>query len=366
MNMRSAAAMCLLISATTFAADAPGFRTQEIATGLGVVYAVSIADVNADGKPDIVAINPTQILWFENPGWAKHIVAERVTAHDNVAIAPHDIDGDGKPDFALGADWQPTNTNSGGSLHWVSQSGKVRDITTEPTIHRIRWIDVDGDGRPELVVVPLHGRGATAPSWTNGPGSRVLVFHVPAKPDQETWPMEVADSSLHITHNFTGVNGEIWVASTEGIYALKRQGDGRWSKRRIAEGQPGEIKLGRVNGARHLATVEPWHGNSIVVYKETPSAWTRTVVDTSLNQAHALGWADFDGDGDDELAAGWRGKPWGLVLYKFAGGAWKKTPIDDGVAVEDLAIADLNADGRPDIIAGGRATGNIRIYWTSK
>ena len=101
--------------------------------------------------------------------------------------------------------------------------------------------------------------------------------------------MEVADSSLHITHNFTGVNGEIWVASTEGIYALKRQGEGKWSKRRIADGQPGEIKPGRVNGARYLATVEPWHGNSVVVYKEAPSTWTRTVIDDSLNQAHALG-----------------------------------------------------------------------------
>ena len=34
-----------------------------------------------------------------------------------------------------------------------------------------------------------------------------------------------------------------------------------------------------------------------------------------------------------------------------------------GVAVEDLAAADLNGDGRIDIVAVGRATHNVRIYW---
>jgi hypothetical protein len=33
------------------------------------------------------------------------------------------------------------------------------------------------------------------------------------------------------------------------------------------------------------------------------------------------------------------------------------------MACEDLKIADLNNDGRPDIIAAGRATKNVIIYW---
>jgi hypothetical protein len=40
--------------------------------------------------------------------------------------------------------------------------------------------------------------------------------------------------------------------------------------------------------------------------------------------------------------------------------------IDDGVAVEDVATADLDGDGRTEIIAGGRATANLRIYWVTK
>lgn len=355
---------CLLALVSLLPGAQPVFRTQEIANGLGVLYAVTTADVNRDGKPDIVAINNSQLLWFENPHWRKHVVAARITKADNVAIAPHDIDRDGRLDFALGADWQSTNTTSGGSLHWVTQAGKVHDIAAEPTLHRIGWIDVDGDGRSELVVVPLHGRGARAPQWTDGPGARILVFGVPKRPAEEPWPVEVAGDSLHIAHNFIGVGREIWVASAEGVHALARHRSGKWSQRKIAEGAPGEIKMGRLRGRRVLATVEPWHGNSIVLYEEAASGlWPRNVIETGLNQAHALGWADYDGDGSDELIAGWRGKPWGLALYRRDGTAWSKTLIDDGVAVEDLTTADLDGDGLPEIIAGGRATSNLRIYF---
>jgi hypothetical protein len=34
-----------------------------------------------------------------------------------------------------------------------------------------------------------------------------------------------------------------------------------------------------------------------------------------------------------------------------------------GVAVEDLAAADLDGDGDTDILAAGRQTKNVKIYW---
>jgi hypothetical protein len=363
------------------------FRTQEIQKDFGVVYAVLVEDVNHDGNPDIVAINHTQVAWFENPTWRRHIILDGVTKKDNVCIAAEDIDRDGKLDFALGADWQPTNTASGGSLQWIrrqphaSSPWSLFPLGEEPTLHRIRWGDVDGDGKAELVVVPLHGRGNKAPAW-EGQGARILVFRVPANPARDPWPMEVADDSLHIVHNFIVENGEIWTASREGVHALKRQAAGKWTKTKMGDGSPGEIKSGMVNRVRHIATVEPWHGNGIVVYRQptqpmNPQAaptggpvpiegklWERTVIEDKLNQAHALAWADFDEDGSDELAVGWRGKPYGVAFYKrLPGGNWSRTQIDDGMAAEDLAAADLNGDGKPEIIAAGRTTANVRIYW---
>ncbi len=359
----------------SMAAAAIKFRAQEIQKDFGVVYAVLAADINGDGKPDIVAINPTQVVWYENPTWQKHVILDGVTKKDNVAIAANDIDGDGKLDLALAADWQPTNTANGGSIQWIGRDNnnpsapwKMTPIADEPTTHRIRWGDIDGDGKPELIVMPLQGRGTKAPKWEEGQGSRILVFHVPQNPATTEWPMEVVDDSLHIVHNFLIQDGEIWTASAEGVHAFKRTADGKWMRRKIADGAPGEIKLGHVNSTRHLATIEPWHGNTLVLYEEPKAKselWKRKVIDSDFNGGHAIGWGDFDGDGNDELAVGWRTKPFGVALFKLtSAGQWTKSMIDaGGMATEDLTIADLNGDGKPDIVAVGRATGNIKIYW---
>ena len=139
-----------------------------------------------------------------------------------------------------------------------------------------------------------------------------------------------------------------------------------WSRTLIGEGAPGEIKLGRVAGRRMIATVEPWHGKSVVIYAEQPGMWARTVIESELTGGHALGWADFDGDGNDELAVGWRDQQPGVAVYTVdrEGALKSKLMVDEGgMATEDLVIADLNGDKRPDIIASGRATRNVKIYW---
>src|SRR5690348_13957894 len=146
----------------------PRFRVQEIETGLKVGYAVLLVDLNGDGKKDIVVVDTQRVVWYENPTWKRRTVIEGQTKPDNVCIAAYDIDGDGQIDLALGADWKPFNTIEGGTLQWLKR-GKTLDepwtlypIDTEPTVHRIRFADIDGDGKAELVVGPLMGRNSTA------------------------------------------------------------------------------------------------------------------------------------------------------------------------------------------------------------
>ncbi len=353
------------------------FRAQEIATDFGVGYAVVPGDVNGDKQMDVLAISGTELVWFKAPTWEKTVIlGPGATTADNVTLAPHDVDGDGRLDVALGAGWTRQNT---GTLQWVKQNPpgttpawEVFPISAEPTLHRIRWADVDGDGKQELIVAPLHGKGAKGPDW-EGPAARVLVFRPPQNPRTEPWPMEVAAEANHIQHNFLPMNldtdkqDELVTASKEGLYVLDRSGDNKWTRTLLGEGAPGEVKLGRVGGRRMLATVEPWHGAGIAVYAEQKGTWAKTMIESALTDGHALGWADFDGDGNDDLAAGWRGAPKpGVAIYTVdrEGALKSKTMVDDGgMATEDLIVGDFNGDKQPDIVASGRSTRNIKIYW---
>jgi hypothetical protein len=378
----------------------PGFKIQEIETGLKVGYAVLLVDVNGDGKKDIVVVDTTRVVWYENPTWKRRTVIEGQTKPDNVCIAAYDIDGDGKLDCALGADWKPFNTKEGGTLQWLKQGKTLDDpwtlypIDTEPTVHRIRFADVDGDGKPELIVAPLMGRNSSqANNWTDGSPVRLLAYKIPKDPTRDRWVPEVLDESLHVVHNFWPVEAagrkgvDILTASYEGVGLLARDEAGKWMRRPVGEGNQAnpksnrgssEVKQGKLkNGRKFIATIEPWHGNQVVVYTpgdDPAKPWDRHVLDEQLKWGHAVWCADLDGDGDDELVIGVRddlsmkpGERRGVRIYKAVDGTATKWALrileDGGVAVEDLAAADLDGDGRIDLVAAGRQTGNVRIYW---
>ena len=367
------------------------FRHQQLEDELGIGYAVLCEDVDADGDLDIVALNETQVAWWSNPTWEKRVVLDGETEADNVAIAANDITGDGQLEFAIGAAWRPSDTEGGGTLQWIRRTAdpqaewEVLPLGNEPTTHRMRWADTDGDGRRELIVAPLHGRGTSGPEHWIGNGVRLLALTPSAKPATEEWNREVIDDSFHIVHNFWVLNfdaddsEELLVASYEGVHLLDRGEDGTWTPTTLGAGYPGEairgageIKLGTLaSGSRYIATVEPWHANNIVIYDEPPdplATWKRRVTVERLNGGHALWTADLDGDGDEELAFGWRLK--GRMPYDKPGvgvydpGTGKVQIVDwGGMATEDLTVADLDGDGRPEIIAAGRATHNLKIYW---
>ena len=388
---------CLFLFGGLARADTLRFRPQEIATDLKVGYAVSLVDMNDDRKTDIVVVDSNRVIWYENPSWAVHTIIKDQTRLDNVCIAPYDIDGDGKLDFALGAAWQPSNTSSGGTIQWLARGKspadlwEVRTIAEEPTTHRMRWMDTDDDGRQELIVVPLFGRDTTKPNFQER-GIRVLAFKIPRDPVRDRWPVESLNEDLHVAHNFwpTDLDGDkrldMLVTSFEGVSVLKRGADGRWPATRIGEGNQAttpnrgasEVKHGHVaSGADYVATIEPWHGHQVVTYTrpakgEKQTLWTRQVVDEDLKWGHAVWCANLDADADEELIIGVRDNKdekslCGFRIYDPKDGqatAWERHLFDaGGVSIEDLAAADLNGDGKTDVVAVGRFTHNVRIYW---
>nr|MBA4140674.1 hypothetical protein [Segetibacter sp.] len=95
------------------------------------------------------------------------------------------------------------------------------------------------------------------------------------------------------------------------------------------------------------------------------------VLDDELKEGHALAVADLLGIGSDQVVAGWRianaQNKVGIKLYvprNKSGSEWDSHWIDEnGIATEDLQVLDLNGDNKPDIVASGRATKNLKIYW---
>jgi hypothetical protein len=363
------------------------FRAVDVDKSIEIGYGIAAADVNGDKKLDLVLVDKNLIVWYENPSWQKHIIAEKLTPKDHVCIAAADIDGDGKAEIAAGAEWNPGDTvNSGAVFYLIAPADRTQKwepvkLHHEPTVHRMRWVK-NPEGKFDLVVVPLHGRGNNAKA--EGAGVKILAYKMPADPRQ-SWKTEVLDQSLHKTHNFDPVQWdrdaaqELLIAGREGIFLLDPE-----KTKLIALGTnnidgSGEVRAGRIGGrVSFLAAVEPMHGNTLAVYT-APSAtehadakWNRLVLDETLIDGHALACGDLIGQGRDQIVVGWRamnrpGARVGIKLFKSEDDQvtkWTPTVVDDGgMACEDLVLADLNGDGKLDIAAAGRATKNVKIYF---
>jgi hypothetical protein len=311
-------------------------------------------------------------------------MAEKLTALDHVAVAAQDIDGDGKCEVAVGAGWNPGDTlNSGAVFYLIAPADRTQKweaiaLPHVPTIHRMRWVE-GPDGGFELLSVPLHGR---ANKNGEGEGVPIMTYRKPVDPRQP-WTTNTLIKQWHKTHNFDpiGRGTAILVGAAEGVYQIERL-PGRDQFRQLATnnvGGVGEVRSGNSHKTnRFFATIEPMHGNNLVVYTPpggSPAAkglWDRHLLDESLADGHALACGDLAGTGNDQIVVGWRamnrpGVKVGIKLFSplnDIGTKWKQTTIDDNtMACEDLCLADMDGNGKLDIVAAGRATKNLKIYF---
>ncbi|MBI4325538.1 MAG: FG-GAP repeat protein [Chloroflexi bacterium] len=373
----------------------PALRAVDVDGKVEIGYGVAVADVDGDKKPDILLADKSLIVWYQNPAWQKHIIAEKLTQLDHVCLAAADLDGDGKCEIAAGAGWNPGDTVGSGAVFYLippadrTQRWEPVPLPHEPTVHRMRWVR-NWDGKYRLVVVPLHGRGNKG---GQGEGVKILAYQRPENPRQP-WTTTVLDASLHLTHNFDPVQWdddvaqELLIAGKEGVFLLNRV-DEQIKLIQLGGNEPGEtafigageVRQGRLpGGKRFIATVEPMHGNQVVTYTPPDSAsgkklWLRRVIDESIVDGHAVACGDLLRAGYDQLVVGWRamnrpGVKVGIKLYiplDADGKNWNSVLLDDNtMACEDLTLADLNGDGRLDIVAAGRATKNLKVDFNER
>jgi hypothetical protein len=301
-----------LIAASVANAQIPRFEEHAIASDLKNGYQVVPFDINNDGKVDLIALGTgmSELVWFENPNWQRHVLATNLTHPIN--LAARNSTHRGQPEIAVAYGFSTDAAQSTGTISVlhprdkVDQPWSLTEIDRLPMSHRLRWANIDGSGREVLINAPLTAATASAPEYK---GHVPMVYYRPGE-----WKRKLlGDAEEGVVHGIfiTDWNHDrrdaILIGSFLGVHLYRYGKNGKWSRTEITKGSPGpwpksgtsDIAVGSLGNERFLAAIEPWHGNEVVVYRQENGVWNRQVIDNSLLDAHTVATADLDGDGPD-------------------------------------------------------------------
>lgn len=339
-------------------ADIP-FTKHEI--DLGANETAAFADINKDGKLDIVSGEN----WYEAPTWTQHRFREFGFSNnyiDNFSDLPLDVNGDGfvdivscswfakelvwwkNPGRAKGA-WTRTPIETGMNVEFcflvdMNNDGKANEVLPQfgGRDSITAWYEVkDGKFVRQKVSDKSYGHGIGAGDVNKDGKADVLTpkgwFEAPDWKYHPEWDHKEALSFIHVDDvNRDGRNDVVsGHAHDYGLFWMRNDGDGKWAK---------------------------------------------TLIDDTWSQAHAVTLADLDGDGRKDILTGKRWmahdhengarEPNGIYWYQALEVPgpdgkprlqWVKHVIDYSTrtgAGMQATVGDVDADGDLDFVVGGK------------
>ena len=374
---------------TTAPGAAPSFATQQtFATGSNPV-AVTVADINGDGKSDLIVTSAgsntvSVLLNTTAPGAATPSFASQqtfATGSNPRSVTAADINGDGKPDLIVANESSNTvsillNTTAPGAT--APSFASQQTFATGSNPQSVTAADINGDGQPDLIVanegsntvsvlLNTTAPGAATPSFasqqTFATGSHPLSVTVTDTNGDGKRDLIVAnyiDNSVSVLRNTT-VPG----AATPSFAAPQTFATGTG---------PASVSVADVNGDGTLDLIMAnWGDNTVSVLRNTtaPGAATPSF---ATPQTFATGLAsisvtatDINGDGKPDLiVANTNDNTVSVLLNTTAPGATapsfaSQQTFATGVYPQSVTAADVNGDGKPDLVVANRIDNTVSV-----
>ncbi|MDQ6705281.1 MAG: VCBS repeat-containing protein [Acidobacteriota bacterium] len=339
------------------------FRKHAIDSGAS--EACAVADMNRDGKLDIVSGE----FWYEAPNWTRHrfrTLNYTQNYIEDFSDLPLDVNGDGNIDIVSATwfakkMWWNENPGKGAAGEW-----KEHVIDSGFNIEFAFLVDLDNDGKARELL-PQFGSESAPLAWYEVK-NREFVKHV-VSPKSYGHGVGVGDVNKDGRNDIITSKGWLeapadprsadWkfhpdfnLVSTGFIYVLDVNGDGR----------------------NDLVTSMAHDYGIFWMEQGEGGKWTKHIIDDSWSQGHAMTMVDLNGDGKMDFVTGKRfmahngrdpgeKEPLGVYWYEYLkpeGGKveWVKHVLDYSTRTGggmQIPVVDIDGDGDLDIAVAGKS-----------
>jgi hypothetical protein len=335
---------------------------------------VAVVDVNGDGRPDLVEINQdgaAAVLLNATPAGAPAFATAQTFAVGSspISLVVSDLNGDGRPDLAVVNNGDNTvtvllNATPAGANALAFAAPQTFAVNAPVSVTAG---DLNGDGRPDLIVASSAGDAVTVLLNNTPAGAGTVTFAAPQTFAAGSAPLAVAvadfngDGRPDLAVTDLNTNGvTVLVNATPAGAAVAAFAAPQMF---TAGGFPTGLAVADVNGDGRfdLATANFNDGSASVLLNTTPAG--AATVSFAAPQTFAVGTdpqavvaADVNGDGRPDLAVANSVSETVSVLENVtAVGAstaafTAQRTFAVGTLPTALAAGDVNGDGRPDLV----------------